>query len=74
MTSAEATAFLNSHSANAVREAATAYLGVSGADWDGKVLSTLRSGEWYRHVDGLGAHQKTTIHIGVAQYLKRNPH
>ncbi|MEQ1518030.1 MAG: hypothetical protein ABL931_16240 [Usitatibacteraceae bacterium] len=71
MTSAEAIAYLNSRSANEVREAATFYFAVAGADWDSKVLSTLRNGQWYRHVDGPAEHQKTVLHIGVADYLRR---
>lgn len=67
MTRAEAIAFLNTQSPNAVREAATFYFDSAGADWDGECLSILRAGSWYRH-GGPSAMQQ-----GLARYMQRNP-
>jgi hypothetical protein len=64
-----ATEYLNSLPANVVREWATDYFDVAGADWDGKTLSLLRGGQWYRHVDGPGEYQKTSLYIALARYI-----
>jgi hypothetical protein len=65
MTTHDAIAFLNAQNANNVREAATFYFDAAGADWDGKALSLLRNGSWYRHSDALA--------FGLARYMIRNP-
>ncbi|MBP6228485.1 MAG: hypothetical protein KA472_11185 [Pseudomonadales bacterium] len=64
MNTADAITYLNSRNANEVREAATFYFDVAGADWDGKALSLLRNGEWYRHSDAMA--------YGLARYMQRN--
>ena len=63
MTNFDAVQFLNSRTPNEVREAATFYFDVAGADWDGKNLKLLRNCEWYTHSDAMN--------VGLARYMMK---